>query len=402
MAAIPVSGPVDPASLPADVRGKVEYDEASGALHVRAALTREETISLRDALPTLTDRAAVERYWQTERAVGTAAKALDQYAQPVKVPQLIVRDGKRYYLFEPEELDEYTWNLDQCETAISEAELSTALNMGDRVSVGVTERGGVSIGGVEEVIVRQLSFVADGDDWSKTQLVRWLDGELHHGGAYAGLPKAQSQAWLLRVVEGLLEGRKADLPILVRKRHELADVVVPRIGSHGRQQVRAAANLLIAGQSPRQLETSMDLPLVLAEQHYAPYRQYRGMFAFRKHAFNLIGEMGKEESECAKCLDDCPNVNRWVRNLTHESAGGFSLPLSPGRFFPDFIAELTDGRIAIVEYKGGHLAQDPRELHKETVGKLWQERSSGRCVFVRVVDLDLAKLKAVLGVIAAA
>jgi type III restriction enzyme len=353
-------------------------------------------MALRDALPTLTDRAAVEQYWQTERAVGTAAKALDQYAQPVNVPQLIVRDENRYYLFEPEELDEYTWNLDQCDTAVSEVEFSTALNVGDRVSVGVTNRGGVSIGGVEEVIVRQLSFVAEGDDWSKTELVRWLDGELHHGGAYAGLPKAQSQAWLLRMVDGLVEGRKADLPILVRKRHELADVVARRIGAHGRQQVRAAANLLITGKSPRQLETSMDLPFVLAEQDYAPYRQYRGMFAYRKHAFTLIGEMGNEESECAKRIDDCPNVKRWIRNLTHESAGGFSLPLSPGRFFPDFIAELEDRRIVIVEYKGGHLAQDPKELHKEAVGKLWQERSAGRCVFVRVVDRDWAELDAAL------
>ena len=52
-------------------------------------------------------------------------------------------------------------------------------------------------------------------------------------------------------------------------------------------------------------------------------------------------------------------------NLEHESAGGFSLPLSPGRFFPDFIAELEDGRIAIIEYKGGHLAQRPEELHAD-------------------------------------
>lgn len=398
VAAIPVSAPVEASRLPAGVRGKVEYDGASGTLHVRAPLTREETVALRDCLPTLTDRAAVEQYWQTERAVGTAAKALDQYAQSVNVPQLIVRDGKRCYLFEPEELDEYNWNLDACDTAITEAEFSTALNVGDRVAVGVTDRGGVSIGGVEEVIVRQLSFVADGDDWSKTELVRWLDGELHHGGAFAGLFKAQSQAWLARVVDGLVAGRKADLPILVRKRHELADVVVRRIGAHGRQQVRAAANRLIAGQSPRRLETSMKMPLVLAEQDYAPYRQYRGMFAYRKHAFTLIGEMGKEECECAKRIDDCPNVKRWVRNLTHESAGGFSLPLSPGRFFPDFIAELEDGRIVIVEYKGPHLASDPKELHKQAVGKLWQERSTGRCVFVRVVDRDWATLETALAV----
>ncbi len=105
---------------------------------------------------TLTDRAAVEEYWQTERGVGTAAKALDEYAEPLRVPQLIVRDGQRSYLFEPEELDEFTWDLDKCDPKLSKDDFSIELNVGDRVSLGVTDHGGVRIGGVEEVIVRQL------------------------------------------------------------------------------------------------------------------------------------------------------------------------------------------------------------------------------------------------------
>ncbi len=396
VAVIPVSAPPDPAQLPPAVRGKVDYDAGAGALHVREPLTRDETVALRDSLGMLTDRAAVEEYWQSERGVGTAAKALDEYAAPVRVPQLIVRDGARSYLFEPEELDEYAWNLERCDAVISAAELSVELNVGDRVSLGVSEQGGVRVGGVEEVIVRQLSFVAEGDDWSKPELVRWLDAELHHGGAFAGLPKAQSQAWLLRVVDSLLTERGANLPVLVRKRHQLADVVIRRISAHGRQQMREAANMLIDGRSPRQLETSMDIPLPLEEAGYCPYRQYRGMFTFKRHAFTLVAEMNEPEAECAKRIDDNPNVKRWVRNLDRESAGGFSLPLSPGRFFPDFIVELNDGRIALVEYKGGHLAQNPDELHKETVGKLWEARSGGRCVFKRVVECDWPGLEAAL------
>lgn len=396
VATIPVSAAPDPAQLPPAVRGKVEYDADSGTLHVREPLTREETVALRDSLGTLTDRAAVEEYWQSERGVGTAAKNLDEYAPPVRVPQLIVRDGARRYLFEPEELDEFAWNLDRCGAAIGDAELSVELNIGDRVTVGVTDRGGVRIGGVEEVIVRQLSFVAESDDWSKDELVRWLDAELHHGGAFAGLPKAQSQAWLLRVVDSLLTVRGADLRILVRKRHQLADVVIRRIAAHGRQQVRLAANMLIEGRSPRRLETSFDVPMILEEHEYGPYRLYRGMLTLQKHVFSLIGDMGDEESDCAKRIDDHPNVRRWVRNLDRESAGGFSLPLSPGRFFPDFIAELADGRTAIVEYKGAHLAWLPEELHKEAVGKLWESRSDDRCVFVRIVDRDWASLETAL------
>ncbi len=392
VAAIPVSEPVDVAKLPGDVRSKVDYDAEARTLHVRIPLTREEAVTLRDSLGTMTDQAAVEKYWQSERGVGTAAKRLDEYAEPFRVPQLIVKEGKRSYLFEPEELDEFKWDLDRCDTALTETDFSIELNVGDRVSVGVNDQGGVRIGGVAEVIVRQLTFVTEGDEWNKEELVRWLDGELHHGGAFPGVTKAQSQAWLLRAVDSLLTERHADLPILIRKRHDLANVLVRRVSSHGRQQIRAAAELLIASESARQLETSLELPGILTESGYCPYRRYRGMFHYTKHAFALIGGMGDEESQCAKRIDDHPNVVRWVRNLEYESAGGFSLPLSPGRFFPDFIAELRDGRISIIEYKGGHLAQRPKEVHKEAVGRLWQDRSDGKAVFAWVVDKNWSGL----------
>jgi len=394
VSAIPVSAPVAAEALPPAVRGKVEYDAGSGTLHVRAPLTREEAVALRDSLPTLTDRAAVEEYWQSERAVGTAAKALEEYAEPVRVPQLVVKDGERSYLFEPTELDEFSWSLDRCDAALSEADFSVELNVGDRTALDLTDRGGVSIGGVEEVMVRQLTLVAEGDDWSKVDLVRWLDRELHHGGAYVGLPKAESEAWLSRAVEYLLTERKAQLPILVRKRHDLADVVIRRLAAHGRQQVRAAANMLIAGHSPRRLETAADRALMIREEEYAPYGEYHGMFALPKHAFAKIGDMNGEEAECAKHINDHPNVKRWVRNLEHESAGGFSLPLSPGRFFPDFVVELQDGRVVIVEYKNKNLAL--AEPHKKDVGELWAARSGGNCVFAWIVDQDWTTLKTAL------
>lgn len=394
VATIPVSEPVDVGQLPESVRGKIRYDASSETLHVHEPLSREETAILRDSLPIPTDKAAVEEYWKSERAVGTAAKKLDEYAVPLRVPQLVVKDGLRCYLFEPEELDEFSWDLDSCSPVLTEADFSIDLNVGAQVSLGVTDGGGMRIGGVQEVILRQLSFVTEGDDWSKPELVRWLDSELHHGGGFRGLPKAQSQAWLLRVVDSLLADREADLRVLVRKRHDLANVVIRRIAAHGRQQVRVAANLLFAGASSRHLETSTDLPAMLEEHNYAPYHEYRGMLSLPKHAFTKIGDMRNEESECAKRINDHPNVKRWVRNLENESAGGFSLPLSPGRFFPDFIAELEDGRIALVEYKNSILARV--EGHKRDVGKLWAARSEGHCVFAWIVDRDWTTLTSAL------
>ena len=123
------------------------------------------------------------------------------------------------------------------------------------------------------------------------------------------------------------------------------------------------------------------------------------MATFKRHAFDLIGYMNKEETLCAVEIDTHPNVKRWVRNLEHESAGGFSLPLSPGRFFPDFIAELDDGRTAIIEYKGGHIRDKQEEQFKEEVGNLWANRSNGLCVFAWIVDKKWSMLGEMLNLV---
>jgi type III restriction enzyme len=396
---IPVTAPPDLSRLAPTIQAKVRYEPESRTITVHRPLTRDDAQALRDALPAPADKTAVENYWQEEREVGTTPKRLDQYATPIRVPQLAVRDGQQLLRFDPIELDEFAWNLDKCEPTFTAAEFSDHLHVGDHVLVDVTGQGAVRVGGVEEVIVRQQSLFLMEDQWDKPDLVRWFDWELHRGGRNAGLTAAESQAWLNRVVDRLTVERGIAVPMLERRRHELADLIDQRITEHGRKQVRDAANSLFASEGERRLETTFDMPFEVMEQDYAPYRRYtEGPFGYTKHAFDLIGDMRGEESQCAKKIDDHPNVKRWLRNLVHESAGGFSLPLSPGRFFPDFIVELNDGRIAIVEYKGGHLAEQKKEMHKEEVGELWAARSGGKGVFVRIVDRDWAKLEAALNV----
>ena len=79
-----------------------------------------------------------------------------------------------------------------------------------------------------------------------------------------------------------------------------------------------------------------------------------------------------------------PHVKHWVRNLERQEHSSFWLPTSTDRFYPDFVAELTDGRVLVVEYKGAHLVtgQDARE--KQTIGSVWAAASNGHCRFVMV------------------
>ena len=95
---------------------------------------------------------------------------------------------------------------------------------------------------------------------------------------------------------------------------------------------------------------------------------------------------------CSIEIDRHENVERWIRNPSYASQGGFWLPKSPGRFSPDFIVELKSGQTVIVEYKNSTLSADPEEQHKRTVGELWAERSEGQCRFAYVIDRDWATL----------
>jgi type III restriction enzyme len=56
------------------------------------------------------------------------------------------------------------------------------------------------------------------------------------------------------------------------------------------------------------------------------------------------------------------------------------------KFYPDFVAQLNDGRFFIVEYKGALLAgagvDDTNE--KRAIGRLWEDRSDGKGVFLVV------------------
>ena len=64
------------------------------------------------------------------------------------------------------------------------------------------------------------------------------------------------------------------------------------------------------------------------------------------------------------------------------------LQLPHAKFYPDFVAMLTDGRILVVEYKGAHLYEG--EAVKRHIGAVWAEASGGQCLFCMPTKRDFA------------
>ena len=97
-----------------------------------------------------------------------------------------------------------------------------------------------------------------------------------------------------------------------------------------------------------------------------------------------------EEFQCAMILDGLPGVKYWVRNISGRSTA-FRLQTSTDWFYPDFVCQMEDGRVFVVEYKGAHLFADAEE--KRAVGAVWESRSNGRCRFFMPQKLDFEEIR---------
>lgn len=133
------------------------------------------------------------------------------------------------------------------------------------------------------------------------------------------------------------------------------------------------------------METSFNFEFDFTPTGYAPHWPYVGHpYQFQKHYYGTVGELKNkgEEYECAKALDMTSSVKHWVRNLDRR---GFWLPLANRKFYPDFVAELTDGRILVVEHKGEIYVTNDDSKEKGNIGALWEEKSGGNALFLMTV-----------------
>ncbi|MEP5151918.1 MAG: restriction endonuclease subunit R, partial [Planktotalea sp.] len=132
---------------------------------------------------------------------------------------------------------------------------------------------------------------------------------------------------------------------------------------------------------PAQSSVSFDSGSKFFDGVFAGVRPYRGRQKFPRHYtggdqvpfIDGKGEDGGDgqKFQCAVTLDSQKGVRHWIRDVPrHPNA--FRLPVAWGRFYPELVAELEDGRVLVVEFKGKHLKHDPKEVTKGQVRKRWE------------------------------
>lgn len=222
----------------------------------------------------------------------------------------------------------------------------------------------------------------DVEGWTEAGLVLWLDRKVRD--RYIG--QGELVSWLTALVGHLIRDRGIPLAALMRCQFILARRVQERLQSIYAEERQSVYQTSLF-EKIAQPVLSFDNGFQFFDGMYDGVRKHRGKVRFGKHftgtdqvpAFDGKGEKG-EEFECAMYLDANPKVKHWIRNVPKHPAS-FWLPLAGGRFYPDFVAELHDGRIFVVEYKGEHLKTHPDTLEKIAIGQLW-ERQSERALFL--------------------
>jgi type III restriction enzyme len=236
--------------------------------------------------------------------------------------------------------------------------------------------------------VSQLSLNLNDVDSSKSipAFVSELDRDLRQ--------QDISQGELLKFISGiinhLLQLPNMTLTTLIRNKFMLIRAIDDLIASY-REKAYAKDYQYVLFGDEYPLEASYKFNYKFLPKIYpvrSPY--YQGSYIFSKHYYNLIEDLKStgEEFDCAVVIDGLPQVKHWVRNLERREAASFSLPLAHGNFYPDFIAELNDGRILVVEYKGEVYASNDDSAEKRAVGHKWAELSNGKCLFIMTVKKD--------------
>ena len=226
---------------------------------------------------------------------------------------------------------------------------------------------------------------------TETDLVGWLSRKARQ----PDIGHSDLIGYLSRLISHLVNERGLTITALVRAKHPLSRAILGEIEAI-RQQVETKGFQSLLFESTVQVESSFEHSYHFDPNLYparAPY--YQGRYQFQKHFFAVIPDMvesTKSDTEftCAKAIDNHPKVKHWVRNLVRQQSASFSLPLAQANFYPDFVVELIDGRMLIVEYKGEGYKTTDDSREKRAIGELWAQKSGGKCLFLFAVEKDEA------------
>ena len=227
-----------------------------------------------------------------------------------------------------------------------------------------------------------LNFMVEG--WTPENLAVWLDRQVHE----VDIGQMELLRWLTDLIYYLTSNRGLHITALTRCKFLLARRIREKLNEF-RAEERQSAYRRYLFEPEARVQVSFDTAFEFRDGMYRGQPLYKGSWKPNNHFLGpdrvpvMGGIQDGEEVQCAQALDSLPQVKYWVRNVSRHP-DSFWLPTSTDKFYPDFVAQLNDGRLFVVEYKGELIADGADTTEKRTIGALWQDQSNGNSLFLIV------------------
>lgn len=387
---VKLTAPPDLTPATIDLRAKISYDGQTKTLAWTAAVppTDAQVHVLQKCVVNETDKLAIAELGRKARQQALAPGA---HGVTFSVPQLAVRDGDQLEFFE-DQFRDVNWDLSKADPVLKEQEFVLPRSTTQTAIVDYNKQSGHLKADFITEVQNQLALF-ERSFTSPVELANWMAQKIYSPDI---VPSTKS-FFLHQLIKSLMDLRNYTFDQLNAARFSLTEAAANKIATHRQRALRDSFQRYLTPQAPLPVEVSanvcFEFPLRSA---YPASSIYQGALQFSKHYYQNVAQMNSEEAQCAHLIDTHPKVEFWVRNLVGGTFA-FWLPTSDDKFYPDFVALLTDGRYLVAEYKGAHIAPgESRDTdEKEAIGNLWADRSSGQCVFLLLTAQNMqAKLSA--------
>jgi len=372
--------------MPENLRKKVslrETKEGIEIIYTGPPITAQEADALKAAVTGAEDKKTVEKLIRKTHGQESTPSAM---GGKFAVPMLAVRIEKELELFD-DQFREVPWKLSSCDAALSEQDFPLH-QVDERIAnIDVTKEGKIEYSFFSD-LQKQLNLFDIHGPKSEAELTIWLDQHIPH----PDITQTEASLFIGKMIKLFTEERGFSLEDLVSNRWRLRDATEQLISHHRRKVIEHAYQLMLLPECETPVEVDPTFCFLFDNAKYPATRFYEGPIKFNNHYYLYPGQMNGEEAECAAFIDGLEEVGYWVRNLDREDYS-FWLPTSTDKFYPDFVAQLKDGRILVVEYKGEDRWSNNDSKEKRLIGEVWEKLSSGRCLFIMPKGKDLNAIK---------
>jgi type III restriction enzyme len=383
---VAVSKPPDLTNVPERDQGNVVFvpnEEGKGGTVEITGEVDDSTVEAITLAAPAKEREDVAATIERHQIASKAVKAPSQNGAVFSVPRLCVMEqGELEFIESGAVPPGFTWNLLAYPPDLSSLKFNAD---SQTFEVDLVDEK-VTYTKIDDDVNTYLPGFAK--DRTEADLVGWLDQKIRD----PAVKQPVLREWVRRAISGLSQDRGFSLSqllngqfVLRRKLSEQLQIAKVEALKDGFQQALFgdAAEVLVSDEPDAMFTYPADMTLYPAHSYYQG-----GTYRFRKHYYPFVGDLqwktagGKvgEEFLCAQAIDQLDEVEFWVRNLVDRSQ--FWMPTAKQRTYPDFVARLKDGRLLVVEYKGGDRYSSDTEKEKRMVGELWATKSKGKGIYL--------------------